>query len=704
VGDHYTALVSDLTNTVVVGAGVAKYAGSFTLTTISAADGAEYTNSSYIGYSGNNAVTYGTDSGTNGVEVFVPPLVTMAESALASLGTRFSGTSWSTNSYSIDSATVSMVTEETLSGVVSSTGTVSVAAGTFSGCLASLETQTSIYTTIVMGYTSATSTNTFTQIRFLAPNIGCIKIIGEDGSTVYELLGGVIGGVTIGTGGGGDTQPPSLSITSPPNGTSFTVSSVTVQGTAWDNVGVAGVYCRVGGNSWSAAQGTTNWSFLAALAAGTNSIEAYAADAAGNLSTTDKVSVVYSAPAASGMLYLETNGLGTITGNFKGYTLQVGESYTITAVPGAGQVFAGWTGDIQTNQNPLTFVMPVDLTLRANFKANSFAAAKGVYSGLFFGTNAVEPNNSGAFTLAVTDKGSYTGTLLLGGGSLRLSGSFDGLGAAQQAVSQPKQGSVAVNLQLDMLAGQQVTGTVQGNGWGAELLGYPSVFDAKTNPAPLGNYTFVLAGFTNPSVAPAGWSFGTASVTAGGQVSFSATLADGTSAAQSAALCGKGLWPFYVSLYQGKGLVMGWVGATNHTPTGMNIQWVKAAGAAGTYYPNGFAFETGLTGYKYTPPSANQPMINWNNALVALEDGNLAAILTNTVTVNSKNQVQVAGANGDKLTLALMPATGAFKGSFQPPGASKPWLFNGVVLTGLEWAGGFFLGPNQSGSVSIGKP
>ncbi len=295
VGDHYTSLTAAGTNTVNIEAGVAKYPGSFAVVTLSPVSGAVYTNFAYVGYSGNSEVTYELDTGSNTVAVLTPPLVTMTESALASLGTPFTGTSSYTNSVVDAGQSFDTVVSETISGVVSSTGTVTVVAGTFNNCLASAETITT--TTTTMGFST---TNTFSQTLFYAPNVGCLKVV-QGGTNVYELLGGVVGGVTVG-GGGGDTQPPTIHITSPADGATVAVNSVAVQGTASDNVGVVAVFCRVDGGSWSKAQGTANWSFQASLSPGANVIEAYAADAAGNLSTTNQVSVTYTASAQTGSL------------------------------------------------------------------------------------------------------------------------------------------------------------------------------------------------------------------------------------------------------------------------------------------------------------------------------------------------------------------------------------------------------------------
>jgi uncharacterized phosphosugar-binding protein len=85
-----------------------------------------------------------------------------------------------------------------------------------------------------------------------------------------------------------DTQSPLLTITSPTTGGTYTTSSssVTLAGTAQDNVGVTQVsWSNTGGGSGTAA-GTTNWSITGiTLASGGNTITVTAKDAAGNQST-----------------------------------------------------------------------------------------------------------------------------------------------------------------------------------------------------------------------------------------------------------------------------------------------------------------------------------------------------------------------------------------------------------------------------------
>jgi len=85
-----------------------------------------------------------------------------------------------------------------------------------------------------------------------------------------------------------DTVPPTLAITAPTSSGSYTTTanSVTVSGTASDNVGVTSVQWASSRGGSGVATGTTNWSAAAIpLQAGTNILTVTARDAAGNVGT-----------------------------------------------------------------------------------------------------------------------------------------------------------------------------------------------------------------------------------------------------------------------------------------------------------------------------------------------------------------------------------------------------------------------------------
>ena len=90
---------------------------------------------------------------------------------------------------------------------------------------------------------------------------------------------------SVTTGGGGvDTTAPALTITTPSTGTMSTAAaSVTVSGTASDNVGVTLVSWATNFGTAGVATGTTAWSAAIPLLVGNNSVTIRAADAAGNV-------------------------------------------------------------------------------------------------------------------------------------------------------------------------------------------------------------------------------------------------------------------------------------------------------------------------------------------------------------------------------------------------------------------------------------
>ena len=93
---------------------------------------------------------------------------------------------------------------------------------------------------------------------------------------------------TTGSGGGSgggspDTTAPALTITTPSTGTmSTTAASVTIAGTASDNVGVTLVSWATNFGTAGVATGTTAWSAAIPLLVGNNSVTVRATDAAGN--------------------------------------------------------------------------------------------------------------------------------------------------------------------------------------------------------------------------------------------------------------------------------------------------------------------------------------------------------------------------------------------------------------------------------------
>ena len=110
-----------------------------------------------------------------------------------------------------------------------------------------------------------------------------------------------------------DATPPTVTITSPANNTEVSSTTVTVSGTAADNVAVAKVEVSTDGVTWTTASGTTAWSAEVTLHVGSNTIYVRATDASGNQATT-RITVVVTSPTtgASGLPLPLIAGLGVV--------------------------------------------------------------------------------------------------------------------------------------------------------------------------------------------------------------------------------------------------------------------------------------------------------------------------------------------------------------------------------------------------------
>ena len=148
-------------------------------------------------------------------------------------------------------------------------------------------------------------------------------------SLAFTAGGGTIAPVVTGSGAGADTTPPTVTITSPTSGLTFAVtgSSLTLQGTASDNVGVTAVTWANSRGGSGTATGTSPWTTKAiALKTGTNLIAVTARDAAGNKATAS-LTVTQSSTLPSGG-GTTPGGSQTMTVDFDNPT-PPGESFSV---------------------------------------------------------------------------------------------------------------------------------------------------------------------------------------------------------------------------------------------------------------------------------------------------------------------------------------------------------------------------------------
>jgi hypothetical protein len=426
------------------------------------------------------------------------------------------------------------------------------------------------------------------------------------------------------------------------------------------------------------------------------------------VTVSDSIGSVKSAAAdlhVGASITVQTNGPGVVTPDYNGRILPLGAYCEMTARPKPGAMFAGWSGDINTNTAAVKFTVESNLALEASFVPNPFLAARGNYQGLFAPANAARTQtNSGAFNLNVTGTGAMSGKLLIGSETVRLGKSFDLTGNAR-IISARKGGSaLTTSLQLDF-GNQSITGTVTDGSFTAQLSGGQALFNsAQTTTNYEGRYTLIIPGITNSTNGHFGNSYGTVTVNALGNITFAGSLADGTSVSQTSVVSADGAWPLYLALYNGNGSLWSWNCFLNGAITNAtNASWINTTNPArSALYRAGFTNdEVTIVSSAYNPDIT--PLLALTNGLVILDGGNLPSF-TNQIALASDDAITVTAAAGNTNNLALRinKSTGVIRGTFvNPSNSSQTIKVNGVLLQNGTNAAGYFLGADQSGAFML---
>jgi hypothetical protein len=513
-----------------------------------------------------------------------------------------------------------------------------------------------------------------------------------------------------------DLTKPAVTITAPTAGARITNLPFTVTGKASDAGGVSFVEYRIenvaGTNDWTPADGTTNWTAnVDGLVPGLNTLRIRAYDTAGNYASngvTRSFTFVMVSPIRLGQ---DGDGTGIITGASDGQFLDVGRTYTITAVPlpAKSSLFLRWEGSIETNTPKLTFTMRTNLSLYAIFKINPFPPLKGPYNG-FVSESGPTPRfeTVGNFTATLTDLGAFTAKLILGRNVHPLSGRFDPDGYATNIIQRPGLNPLTVLL---VASDGFINGSVTDGNWFSNLAAERAAVGGVTNspPAP-GRYRVLFtSNYQDPASAPNGTSYATATVDALGRVNLVATLADGTVFSQGTLLSQSQRFPMFSRLYGGAGLAGGWVGVpqdffVTFGDGGYGI-WYKSPFPGTRFYTNGFAAGFNFLVTRYvasavpsTPFLGTPPDVSYSGGQVVFSGGNIGPSFTNVVRVDPGNKIVNLGTTDgrtNRLTLAYNLSGGNFSGTVTVPGTVRSISYKGSLT------GGFFLGSNECGRVLL---
>jgi len=554
-------------------------------------------------------------------------------------------------------------------------------------------------------------------------------LIVKGRNTDVETSDGGRNPISLETGsfaGSADFTPPTVTLTSPANGAKLnnsTVTMVNVAGRASDSAGLASIFVEVNGDPTTQVEmdldptlntTTTNWSTQIDLTQlggpGPYTISAFALDSAGNQSAPVSHSVVW-IDAVNATVTVSPAGSGTITGLKNQQQINVGTAYKVTAKPASKYAFLNWTDD-QGNvlSSSLTFEYVAasdDAALMANFVANPYPAVSGAYNGLFSDPdNGIAPSSAGFITVAVTTSGAYSGKLYLAGTPHSFSGTFSlpidytsgnygaTSGLSTIKVSSTETLTVALQLNVDPTLTDTGAGLITGNVSPADQSWNATVSAEWAHLVPgsvaTGLYNFALSPVDAAGVAgPGGYSYGSATLTSKGAVTFALHLADDISPAISfpTTVGMDGAFPFYASLYKGQGLVMGWISLANAAPTTLQdamLTWIKLPVATATPYAAGFsASDDGsgtfnLFGCPYVAPKKGTNILGWTYGSLTVTGANVGNSILAGVGYNPlKNTFTDSPAND---TLALTTASGALSGKFVPATGAKAVAFSGVVF------------------------
>ncbi len=358
----------------------------------------------------------------------------------------------------------------------------------------------------------------------------------------------------------------------------------------------------------------------------------------------------------------------------------------------------GGTANGGTNTSPAqTFTVTVP--------ANPYLPLQGQYNGLFYETNGVLNASAGFMHMTVATNGNYAGYVLLSGGSNAFSGQFDIAGNTTATITRTN-GDLGLVMAMDLTTNftESATGTLSNGTWTAVLQVDHATFDASQNPAPFaGEYNIAFPGAADPSTEPGGNGYGRVSVDAGGVATLTGQLSDGTAVSQAVSVSKEGVWPLYLPLYSGKGLMLSWItfAMTSTNDLAGDATWIKDSTVGGTYYSGGFTNDLTITGSYYEEPPLGIPILNLTTGSVIISGGNMSAATTNTFTLNFDSSVTINPSPANGLTFTFDLANGTFSGQFIDTGNSVTNSFNGVVLQTGDEAVGYFLGSSESGSVII---
>lgn len=397
-----------------------------------------------------------------------------------------------------------------------------------------------------------------------------------------------------------------------------------------------------------------------------------------------------------------------------GYRLHYGEasgSYTTTA--DAGNVVTATVGDLVIGKTYFFVVTAYNTASLESLPSNeaSFIAEppsphkfRGSYSGSVI--NGADGVNA-YLKLLLSQRGRFTGQILLGTSVYRVRGRFDENGRATLQIAS-SEGPITLTLELDSLSGSILVEVSDGTGVTTVALAARAY--SRANPAAeQGKYTLLLGELTPAagSIAPASSGFASLVITKTGGVRAAGRLADGEAFTVNALLQSEGGFSVYTLLYgKVKGLLAGTVairdtaGVSDGDGT---LSWIKPSGATERFYTGGFSGTVPVQLSRFQKFFLEQSAAP-QTPQASLSGGELPAgfdPIVKDLAFPHRNVIAILNPAADQLRLTVNPGNGLLRGSFiHPTDGGERGLF-GVLFQKSGIGGGFFPGVQTTGSFEL---
>ena len=329
--------------------------------------------------------------------------------------------------------------------------------------------------------------------------------------------------------------------------------------------------------------------------------------------------------------------------------------------------------------------------------SNWFVASAGSYAGLSLASQ-VENETSGFLKATVTASGAFSGKLTVAGIAYRLSGHFDADANFEKVVARSDGSTLTVNLHLDPAS--NITGTVFDGATTSSLAAERLIYGATHKTSYAGRYTALLG--ANGAVPGNGYLM--VSISSSGDVAATGRAADGAPVSIGSIVNPDGSVPYYASLYKSgtsAGSLLGTMVFQTTAECSGTYAWFRPA-SSGPYYPAGFSVSGGVKGAMQSPVThAAQLQSEQAGSVTAnLSFGGLNPALSETGALLADGRIVWNSPGPEKLTLEI-GATGQVTGSFVDPTTGKKRGLLGVWIPSQSVGGGFFLGANSAGALTL---